>query len=80
MHNLRIFFMGSSACGLDSKPEVPRCTSLTEIGFRPEQIRFKREAQERGIEIAAYVQELKTDVSVTIRATDIVKLILSICS
>jgi hypothetical protein len=56
MHNLRIFFTGSPACGLDFKPEVPRCNSLTEIGFRPEQIRFKREAQERGIKIAAYVQ------------------------
>jgi hypothetical protein len=48
--------MGSPACGLNFKAEVPGCNSLTEIGFRPEQIRFKREAQERGIKIDAYVQ------------------------
>ena len=56
MHNFRIFFTGSSACGLEFKPEVPRCNSLTEIDFRREQILFKREAQEREIELAAYVQ------------------------
>jgi hypothetical protein len=31
MHNLRIFFIGSPACGLDFGPEVPRCHSLTKM-------------------------------------------------
>jgi hypothetical protein len=60
--------MGSPACGLDFKPEVPRCNSLTEIDSRPEQIRIRGEAQERGIAITAYIQWLKIDVDVAIRA------------
>jgi hypothetical protein len=58
--------MGSPACGLDFKPEVPRCNSLTEIDSRPEQIRIRGEAQERGIAITAYIQWLKIDVDVDV--------------
>ena len=74
MHNFRIFFTGSPACGLEFKPEVPRCNSLTEIDFRREQILFKREAQEREIAIAAYIQWIKTDVNMAIRAIAAVNL------
>ena len=80
MHNLRIFFMGSPACGLGFKPEVPRCNSLTEIDSRPEQIRIRGEAQERGIAIAAYIRWFKTNVNMDIRAIAIVYFILSIVS
>ena len=80
MHNLRIFFMGSPACGLDFKPEVPRCNSLAETDFRREQIRFRGEAQEREIETAAYIQWIKTDVNMAIRDIVAVNFILSIVS
>ncbi|MGB5619781.1 MAG: hypothetical protein WBM78_23285 [Desulfobacterales bacterium] len=69
MHNLRIFFMGSPACGLNFKPQVPRCNSLTEIDFRREQIRFRGEAQERGVALAAYILWIKTDFNLEIMAT-----------
>ena len=74
MHNLRIFFMGSPACSLDLKPKVPRCTSLPETDFRRVQIRFRGEAQEREIAIAASIQWIKTDVNMAIRAIAAVSL------
>ena len=80
MHNLRIFFMGSPTYGLDFKPGVPRRTSLIETDFRREQIRFRGEAQEREIAIAAYIQWIKTDVNMSIRAIAVVNFILSIVS
>jgi hypothetical protein len=63
MHNLRIFFMGSPALGLDFNTEVPRCNSLVETDLRGEQIRFRGEAQESGFVIAASIQRIKTGVN-----------------
>ena len=80
MHNLRIFFMGSPACGLDFKSEVPCCNSLTTTDFRREQIRFRGEAQEREIAVAAYIQWIKTDVNLAIRDIAAINFILSIVS
>jgi hypothetical protein len=77
MHNLRIFFMGSPACGLDFKPEVPHCNSLTEIDSRREQIHIRGEAQERKIALADCIQWIKTNVDVVIIANDTFIIILS---
>jgi len=87
MHNLRIFFMGSPAFGLDFNTEVPRCNSLAETDFRGEQIRFRGEAQGSGFVIAASIQRTKTGVNWlfehmnrAIRAIVVVNFILSIVS
>jgi hypothetical protein len=65
---------------LDFKTEGPRCISLNVTVFRQDQILFRREAQERGIAIAASIQWIKSIVNIAVKATATINFILSIVS